>query len=171
MLNVLVFCLVLCIFALFVCVLFDLSPMDYHSWFPLVLLRAVLLICSVFCVVLCMFVCLRTMYFVFVFVFVQFIVYVCLSSYCVLCMCFVFVLCIVYVCLSSYCVLYMFICLRTMHCVPNVPLPDSPILYWVTVEHHCSFLYCVFYFILFFACLRTVYCVFNGLPIPDSPCF
>ena len=81
----------------------------------------------------------------------------CFSSYCVLCMCFVFVLCIVYVCLSSYCVLYMFICLRTMHCVPTVPLPDSPICYGVTAEHHCSFQYCVFYFILFYFVLPPVF--------------
>jgi uncharacterized membrane protein YgcG len=30
---------------------------------------------------------------------------------------FVFVLCVVYVCLSSYCVLCMFVCLRSVHCV------------------------------------------------------
>jgi hypothetical protein len=39
---------------------------------------------------------------------------------------FAFVLCIVYVCLPSHCVLCMFVFLRTMYCVLNVPIPDSP---------------------------------------------
>jgi Flp pilus assembly protein TadB len=39
------------------------------------------------------------------------------TQYIVLCCVFVFVLCIVYVCLSSYNVLCMFVCLRTVYCV------------------------------------------------------
>jgi hypothetical protein len=42
--------------------------------------------------------------------------YVQLSVLCCVCL-FVFVLCIVYVCLSSYCVLCMFVCFRTVCCV------------------------------------------------------
>ena len=61
-LNLLVFCFVLCIFALLGCVLFDFSPMDYHSWFPLVFITVSVAHMFSFCVVLCMFVCLCTVY-------------------------------------------------------------------------------------------------------------
>ena len=93
-------CFVLCIFALFVCVRFDLCPFLIPLGF---VMFSVAHLFSFLCCV----------------------VYVCLSSYCVLCMfvcfrtvccvcLFVFVLCFVYVCLSSYCVLCMFVCLRTV---------------------------------------------------------
>jgi small-conductance mechanosensitive channel len=46
----------------------------------------------------------------------QYTMFVCLRTVCCLCL-FVFVLCVMYVCLSSFCALCMFVCLRTVYCV------------------------------------------------------
>ena len=145
MLNFLVFCFVLCIFALSAYILICsqwITILDSPGFY--FFQRWSYVQFSVLCCV-CFF------------VFVLCIVYVCLSVYCVLCMflclrtvyyvcLFVLVLCIVYVCLSSYCVLYMFVCFGTVYCV-------CLFVFVLCIVYVCLSSYCV---LCMFVCLRTV---------------
>ena len=116
------------------------------------------------------------------------VLYVCLSSYCVLCMfvclrtvycvcLFFFVLYIVYVCLSLYCVLCMFVCLRTVYCVclfvfvlcivcSMCPFLIPPTFDGVIAAHHFSFQHCVFCFCFSLYCiLCSQWITHTGFPL------
>jgi hypothetical protein len=109
----------------------------------------------------------QTKHCVCLFVFLLCIVYACLSSYCVLCMCvclltvycvclFVFILCIVYVCLSSYCVnKHTQYTLRRQTNIQNTRYEDKQTY---TIRRQTS-IHNTQYELCMFSCLRTVYCV------------
>jgi cell division protein YceG involved in septum cleavage len=142
------------------CIVYVFCLRTVYCVFFVFLLCIVYVCLSSYCV-LCMFVCFSTVYCVCLFVFVLCIVYVSLSSYCVLCMFFCFrnihnTQCednqtyTIHSTKTNKHTQYTVRRQTNIHntqyeCVPDMPIPDSPIFDGVHAAHHFSFLYCVFF--------------------------